>query len=70
MIDSMDIIAKYLPLLIPVAIIQLALQIAALLNILKHRKFRFGNIVIWIIIVLITGFIGPILYFTIGRADE
>lgn len=66
----MDKIIEFLPLLIPIFIIQAILVITAIVHIVKHQKFRFGNMVIWILIVLIVNIIGPILYFTVGRSEE
>ena len=62
-------IMQYLPLLIPLAIIQLGLMITALVHAVKHRKFKFGNLTVWVIIILLVNIIGPVLYFVIGRDD-
>lgn len=62
--------SEYLPFIIPLAIIEIALAVTALVHVLKHPSYRFGNKVMWIIVVVIFQFIGPILYFTIGRGDE
>jgi len=61
---------EYLPFLIPVIIIELALAITALVHVLKHPVYRFGNKVMWIVIVLIVQIIGPIVYFVFGRGEE
>ncbi|NLC67260.1 MAG: PLDc_N domain-containing protein [Clostridiaceae bacterium] len=66
----MGAIKEYLPFLIPLLVIQLALMVAAVVHILKNRKFRFGNTTAWILIVVFINIIGPILYFTVGKADE
>lgn len=66
----MDFIIKYLPFLLPVLLIELVLMITALVHILKHKNYRFGNRILWIIIVVVINTIGPILYFTIGRGEE
>lgn len=66
----MDILMEYLPLLIPVIIIELALAITALIHVLKHPVYRFGNKVMWIVIVLIVQIIGPVVYFVFGRGEE
>ncbi len=66
----MDILMEYLPFLIPVIIIELALAITALVHVLKHPVYRFGNKVMWIVIVLIVQIIGPIVYFVFGRGEE
>jgi hypothetical protein len=61
---------EYLPFLIPIIIIELILMLTALVHVLRHKNYRFGNRVIWIIIVVCLQIIGPILYFTIGRGEE
>jgi len=63
-------IKDYLPLLIPLAIIQFGLLIAALIHIFKHNTYKTGNRTVWIIVCLLINTIGPILYFVIGRGDE
>lgn len=61
---------EFLPFLIPVIVAELALAITALIHVWRHPNYRFGNKAIWVVVVLIIQFIGPILYFTIGRGDE
>ena len=57
------------PLLVPVIIIQLGLIVAALVDLIKRSKTR-GPKWLWVLIILIFGIIGPIIYFVIGREDE
>lgn len=64
------VLMPYIPFLIPVAVIQLGLMIAALVHILRHNAYKVGNRVLWIIVVVLVNIIGPILYFTIGKGDE
>ena len=66
----MENITQYLPFLIPVFVLQLVLAVTALVHVLRHKTYKHGNRVLWIIIVLVVNIIGPILYFTIGRSDE
>lgn len=61
---------EFLPFLIPIILIELALMLTALIHVLRHRNYRFGNRAIWIIVVVCLQIIGPILYFTIGRGEE
>jgi len=61
---------EYLPFLIPLVIAQFALAITALIHVLRHPRYRFGNKAMWIIIVLFIQFIGPALYFAFGRGEE
>jgi hypothetical protein len=63
-------ISDYLPFLIPIIALELILALSALVHIFRHRSFKFGNMFIWIIIVLFLQIIGPIFYFTIGRGEE
>ena len=66
----MDKIIEYLPFLIPILIAELALAITALVHVLKHPHYRFGNKAMWIVIVLLIQIIGPIIYFLVGRGEE
>jgi len=68
--DSIKSITEYLPFLIPIALVELVLMITALVHVLRHTKYRFGNRLLWIIVVVFIQIIGPILYFTVGRGDE
>jgi len=65
----MDIIRDYLPLLIPVFLIQIVLIIIALLDLRKQTATR-GPKWAWVLVIVFINFIGPIVYFVIGREDE
>ena len=66
----MEKLMEYLPFLIPIIIVELALMLTALIHVLKHKKYRFGNQVLWIVLVVFLQIVGPILYFTVGRGEE
>lgn len=66
----MKFIREYLPILILLIIIIISLLIFSLRHILKHDKYKYGNRIIWILIVVCIQIIGPILYFTIGKDDD
>ena len=66
--DAMVFIQKYLPLLIPIVLIQLGLMVAALVDIIKRERTK-GPKWVWILIVVLVNMIGPIVYFIVGR-DE
>lgn len=66
----MESLKEYLPFLIPGIIIQFALAITALIHVLKHPNYRFGNKVLWIFIVLFLQIIGPVTYFIFGRSED
>lgn len=63
-------LTEYLPFLIPLIIAELALAITALVHVLRHPNYRFGNKVLWIVIVLVIQIIGPVAYFAFGRGDR
>lgn len=65
----MELIREYLPLLIPLFLIQLALMVFALLDIARREKLR-GPKWVWVLVVVIVNIIGPILYFVLGREEE
>ncbi|MDO9122458.1 MAG: PLD nuclease N-terminal domain-containing protein [Anaerolineaceae bacterium] len=67
-INPMEIILKYLPLLIPIALLQFGLMIAALVDVIRREKTK-GPKWVWIIVVVFINLFGPIVYFIFGR-DE
>ena len=69
-INDLEEIKEYLPFLIPIAVLQLGLMLAALISILKHKKYKTGNRPLWVILSLLVSIIGPILYFVLGKTDE
>ncbi|SHO51996.1 PLD nuclease N-terminal domain-containing protein [Anaerocolumna xylanovorans] len=67
---SLSQLKEYLPFLIPLFLIQLGLMIAALVHIFRHKNYRIGNRVLWVILAVALNTIGPVLYFTIGRGED
>lgn len=66
----MDVLVEYLPFLIPLIIIEWILAITALIHVLRHPHYKFGNKSFWIVVVLFVQIIGPIVYFVFGRGEE
>ena len=67
----MDKIMGFLPFLIPLAIVEFALLGYTLYHILTHKNYKRGNRTLWLVISIIgMEFIGPILYFLLGKEDE
>ena len=66
---NLDEIMKYLPLIIPLVVIQLGLMIFALVDLLRREKTR-GPKWVWALVILFVNMIGPIIYFVAGREDE
>ena len=65
----MEKIQPYIPLIIPLVLIQLTLMIVALVDIARRPKTR-GPKWIWVLVVIFINFIGPIVYFVLGREEE
>jgi len=65
----MENFQQYLPLIIPLVLIQLVLMVTALLDLYKREKTR-GPKWLWVIIIIFGELIGPIVYFTVGRLEE
>ena len=65
----MEVIKQYLPLLIPVILIELALMITALVDLIRRAQTR-GPKWAWALVIVLVNFIGPIIYFVAGRKDE
>lgn len=63
-------IREYLPFLIPLAIAEIALLAFTLRHILTHKNYKRGNRTLWLIVTIVgMQFIGPILYFLLGKED-
>ena len=66
----MDKIMEFLPFLLPLIIAELALLGYTLYHILTHKNYKRGNRTLWLVVVIIgMGFIGPILYFLLGKEE-
>lgn len=67
---DLAMLKEYLPFLIPLMIAQLALGIIALVHVLRHPYYRFGNKIMWGFVVMLVQIIGPVVYFAFGRGEE
>ena len=66
----MDNIMEFLPFLIPLAIVEFALLGYTLYHILTHKKYKHCNRILWLVVVIVgMSFIGPILYFLLGKEE-
>ncbi|WP_125590922.1 PLDc N-terminal domain-containing protein [Companilactobacillus jidongensis] len=65
--NNADIITNNLPLFIPLIILEVGLDLAALIHIFRHKNYRMGNRILWVLLTLLVNPIGAILYFIIGR---
>lgn len=63
-------IQDLLPFLIPLAIVELALLTYTLWHIFTHDSYKRGSRTLWVVVAIVgMEFIGPILYFLLGKED-
>ena len=68
--NDLTSLKEFLPFLIPMVIAQFALLGYTLYHILTHKTYKCGNRTTWLVITLIfMNFVGPILYFLLGKED-
>jgi len=60
---------RLIPLLIPIALLQLGLIAVALFDLARREKTK-GPKWVWVLVILLVTTIGPILYFVLGRQEE
>lgn len=61
---------EILPFLIPLVIAEIILLVITLRHILTHQHYKRGNRALWLVVVIVgMQFIGPILYFLLGKED-
>ena len=66
----MNELIEFLPLLLPLIVVQYALLGYALYHILTHKTYKRGNRATWLVItIVLMNYIGPILYFLLGKED-
>lgn len=64
-------VKEMLPFLIPLIIVEFALLGYTLWHILTHKNYKRGNRTLWLVVTIIgMEFIGPILYFVLGKEEE
>lgn len=62
---------EILPFIIPLAVVEFALLGYTLWHILTHKSYKRGNRALWLIVSIAgMNFIGPILYFVLGKEDN
>ena len=67
----MDQLLEFLPFLIPLIIVQFALLGYTLYHILTHNTYKRGSRTLWLVItIVLMNYIGPILYFVLGKEDN
>ncbi|PWU66857.1 MULTISPECIES: PLD nuclease N-terminal domain-containing protein [Gracilibacillus] len=66
---SIEDLVEFLPIIAPLILIQLILMIIAIISLIKADDTN-GPKPIWAVIIVFLTFIGPILYFIVGRRQS
>jgi hypothetical protein len=66
----MEELRSYIPLLIPLIIIELALLIIALVDLIRRDQVKYFPKWVWALIILLLNFLGPIAYLILGREES
>jgi hypothetical protein len=59
-----------LPFLIPLFVLEVALLVIALVDLVKRERVRGGNKVVWALVIILINIIGPIVYLLLGRGED
>ncbi len=62
--------SRMILLIVPIAIVELGLLAFALNDLVRRKKVKGGNKWVWAALIVFIQFIGPILYFVLGREEE
>ena len=69
--NELNQLLEFLPFMIPLIIAEFALFGYTLYHILTHKTYKRFDRKIWLIISIVgMEFVGPILYFLLGKEDE
>lgn len=65
-----ETLKQLIPLLIPLFVLQLGLQIYCLVDLIKRETVRYDNKVLWGVVIFAFNLLGPIIYLVLGRTDK
>jgi heme/copper-type cytochrome/quinol oxidase subunit 4 len=68
--QELKTIQNMLPFLIPLAVLQLALMVIALIDLFKRENMKSNTRLIWVFVIILINTIGPIVYLLAGRKDK
>ncbi len=67
--DQFAQFARWIPLFIPIALLELGLMVFALMDLFRRANTR-GPKWVWILVIVLVNLIGPIVYFLFGRGED
>ena len=67
---DVDTLIQYLPILVPIFVIQLILLAIGLYDLFQEdRRVRWFSKPVWALIIFFVNIVGPLAYFFVGRED-
>lgn len=68
--NELETLKEFLPFIIPLVIVQFVLLGYTIYHILTHEHYKRGNRTLWMIVVIVfMNYVGPILYFILGKEE-
>ncbi len=64
----MDTLTEFLPFLVPILLLQIALMVIALVDLVRRERTR-GPKWVWAVVIVFVNIVGPVLYLLVGRED-
>ena len=68
--NDLGTLGEILPFLIPLILLQLALMGFALFDLVRRKRVKGGNKLLWGVIIVLINIIGPIIYLLVGREED
>ena len=66
---ELDTLVQMLPYLVPLFILEAALLLVALIDLARRKHVAGGNKLIWVAVIILIQYIGPVIYFVAGRKE-
>lgn len=67
--NNLDLVVKFFPWLITLLVVQVVLQIIALIDLVNHENV-FGRKWVWVLVIVLGEMLGPIVYLLFGKKRE
>ena len=65
----MELVMEYILLIIPLVLLELSLKVFSIVKLIKEGPANLSK-VLWMLIILLVNFFGPILFLTVGRRRD
>lgn len=67
---ELDLLIELIPFLIPLFLVQMALLVIAIVDLVKREHVTGDNKLIWMLVIIFISVIGPIMYLLYGRKER